>query len=78
MSNMSYCRFHNTKIDMQDCLYAIEERENLSDREYRAARSMFLSILEFFIEADIIEDYDDDALYELLDECNREGGEYYE
>lgn len=24
---MSYCRFENTAKDMQDCVYAIEERE---------------------------------------------------
>ena len=25
MSNMSYCRFHNTAQDLQDCVYAIQE-----------------------------------------------------
>jgi len=27
MPNMSYCRFENTAKDMQDCIYAIEERD---------------------------------------------------
>jgi len=27
MPNMSYCRFENTAKDMQDCVYAIEERD---------------------------------------------------
>ena len=35
---MSYCRFENTVKDMQDCIYAIEERDvyDLSDYEVRA------------------------------------------
>jgi hypothetical protein len=27
MANMSYCRFHNTKQDLQDCIQAIENGE---------------------------------------------------
>lgn len=47
MSNMSYCRFHNTNLDLQDCNYALEEALNenqgmaLSDMELRAARQMY-------------------------------------
>jgi|21_taG_2_1085346.scaffolds.fasta_scaffold00245_34 endonuclease III-like uncharacterized protein len=35
MSNMSYCRFHNTNLDLQDCIDAIEEMnyENIEDVE---------------------------------------------
>ena len=25
MANMSYCRFHNTRLDLQDCLDAISD-----------------------------------------------------
>lgn len=25
MSNMSYCRYHNTLIDLRDCYYALQE-----------------------------------------------------
>jgi hypothetical protein len=33
MSNMSYCRFQNTSIDLQDCLYAMEEEESFADMD---------------------------------------------
>ena len=35
---MSYCRFENTAKDMQDCIYAIEERDvyELSNYEVNA------------------------------------------
>src|SRR5882672_3818128 len=41
--NMSYCRFHNTLLDLRDCFYALEELEDrgnsepLSDEENAAA-----------------------------------------
>ena len=40
MPNMSYCRFENTVLDMNDCLNAIEYREvnNLSNYELRALK----------------------------------------
>lgn len=28
--NMSYCRFHNTTIDLDDCLNVLEEQDDLS------------------------------------------------
>lgn len=32
MSNMSYCRFHNTNQDFADCIHALEDmRENFID-----------------------------------------------
>ncbi len=38
MGNMSYCRFHNTEIDLDDCVGAIEngEIDELSENEIRA------------------------------------------
>jgi hypothetical protein len=44
MPNMSYCRFENTAKDMQDCVYAIEERDvyEFSNHEL----SGFKSVLE--------------------------------
>lgn len=53
MSNMSYCRFHNTNMDLQDCNYALEEALNenqgmgLSDMELRAAREMYERCREY-------------------------------
>ena len=52
---MSYCRFENTAKDMQDCIYAIEEREvyDFSDYELRAFK-------EFYELAQEIVDMEDD------------------
>ena len=27
MANMSYCRFHNTRLDMNDCIEALKRAE---------------------------------------------------
>lgn len=35
MSNMSYCRFRNTKNDLRDCLNALTDND-LSREEHRA------------------------------------------
>jgi len=39
---MSYCRFENTAKDMQDCVYAIEERDvyEFSDYEFRGFKQV--------------------------------------
>ena len=47
MSNMSYCRFHNTNIDMQDCIEALTERDISSQEEKRSAKNLLISILDF-------------------------------
>ena len=33
MANMSYCRFHNTRLDLQDCLDAISDCASTSAHE---------------------------------------------
>lgn len=66
MSNMSYCRFQNTRNDMEDCLYALETESSLSQEESAAGTYMFLRVLRFFQEHEIIEAYDKDALTDLL------------
>ena len=42
MGNMSYCRFKNTSMDLQDCLEAIENKEldNLVDYEYEGIQDI--------------------------------------
>lgn len=47
MANMSYCRFQNTVIDLQDCYDALEEMgddeemiEDLSSEELRAKKKL--------------------------------------
>ena len=43
MPNMSYCRFENTAKDMQDCIYAIEERDvyEFSDYELSGFKEVY-------------------------------------
>lgn len=52
MSNMSYCRFQNTRNDFQDCRYAMEEileggEEPLSGEELEAAKQLLDDAVEF-------------------------------
>ena len=50
MSNMSYCRFQNTALDLRDCLENMDDDE-LSDDEKRSRRSIITMACE------IAEDY---------------------
>lgn len=36
MSNMSYCRFSNTSLDLRDCVDAMDEAYTLSDMDLSA------------------------------------------
>ena len=38
--NMSYCRFQNTLVDLQDCYYNIQDVEDMSNEELRARRRL--------------------------------------
>lgn len=58
MSNMSYCRFRNTRNDLNDCLEALRNGEELSEEEARACKWMFEEIIDFLLEEGIIEDED--------------------
>lgn len=52
MANMSYCRYHNTRIDLEDCVNALENSmehkgsyfdedfDEISQEEIRAAKGM--------------------------------------
>lgn len=42
MSNMSYCRFTNTRTDLNDCLDALRRDERMSGMEVQAGRNMFV------------------------------------
>lgn len=67
MSNMSYCRFTNTRSDLNDCLDAIREDKRLSDVEAKAGRWMFEDFLSFCREYGIIDSYDEETLRALFD-----------
>ena len=74
MANMSYCRFHNTNMDLRDCLEALEDGSELSTDEFVACKNMFRKFIDFCYDEGIIEDEDgelDDRLEEFFDGLNR-------
>lgn len=71
MSNMNYCRFHNTQIDIQECIEALIDREISSNEEKRAAKNMLINFLDFCIDEEIIEEYDEEKIKEIINECER-------
>lgn len=66
MSNMSYCRFTNTRTDLNDCLDSLRRDERLSEMEVRAGRNMFMEFLTFCRDYDIIDDYDGELVRDLF------------
>lgn len=64
--NMSYCRFTNTRTDLNDCLDSIRRGEHPSGFEVRAGKQMFQEFLAFCRDYDIIDGYDSDTLDELF------------
>lgn len=70
MANMGYCRFHNTRADLEDCLEALNENRTLSNEEFKACKQMFGMFIDFLYDEDIIEDEDgelDERLEEFFD-----------
>lgn len=68
MANMSYCRFRNTRADLEDCLDSLRALNDLSEEETRAGKNMFDDFLYFCRDVGIIADYDRDAIMDLFDE----------
>ena len=65
MSNMSYCRFHNTLQDLMDCADHIADND-LSDDENRARKRLIK--LAYQIAMDFVNDdleLDEEAIEEL-------------
>lgn len=62
MANMSYCRFHNTVIDLEDCINTLEgynegELKDLSIDEKKALKKMLTEQLSRLNEVkEIIDD----------------------
>lgn len=48
MANMGYCRFHNTLIDFEDCVMALNGFDSLSDAERKYALRMIELAGEMF------------------------------
>ena len=72
MSNMSYCRFENTVIDLRDCKLALEEMINnpceensLNKREEDAAKELLILCVDIVT---LICDQSNDLEIDDLDE----------
>lgn len=74
MSNMSYCKFHNTMMDLDNCMEALEYRDEMSEDEFRSCKKMFRRFIDFCLDEGIIEDDGelDDRLGEFFDSLNKE------
>ena len=69
--NMSYCRFHNTRIAVDDCLSALSDwEEKLSEEEIEKGKKLFRNFLEYCAEANIIDGYDDEMIDAIFNEKN--------
>lgn len=75
MANMSYCRFNNTRLDMLDCISAIQEGQHISEGEKRYAQVMFEEIATFMFECGAIDSYDDQAMNDIIYNCEEYYGE---
>lgn len=68
MANMSYCRFHNTRMDMEDCIDALRDAEQgieeISDSEINSCKRMFNNIMEYLDKQGILDGIDWDAYEE--------------
>ena len=66
---MSYCRFQNTAIDLDDCLEAMqyEGLSELSQREGEAFVNLVMMAKEI---AKMYEEYDEHELTELVNNAN--------
>lgn len=50
MSNMSYCRFHNTELDLRDCYYNLTD-EDLSESEEQSRKNIIQLCIDILAEA---------------------------
>lgn len=77
MANMSYCRFNNTKMDLDDCLDALREGATLSNEEFRKCKQMFKNIISFLEDEGVIEDDGelDERMEEFFETIDVEGGD---
>lgn len=69
---MSYCRFQNTRSDMEDCLDALREEKRLGSDEARAGRWMLDDILSYCRDAGIIDSYDGQMLEAVFERLVKE------
>ena len=58
MSNMGYCRFRNTREDLQDCFENIDD--SLENKDEARARIKLVKICEKIVNAVDLEDLEED------------------
>ncbi len=68
MSNMNYCRFHNTLIDLLECIEAMENQEKISADERIKAKKLLITFLEFAEDNSIIESYNTTNVNDIIDD----------
>lgn len=64
MSNMSYCRFHNTSLDLEECLAVVlnryyddgDEYSAVSDEECERFKIMVHQIADFFNDLELLDE----------------------
>lgn len=64
MINMSYCRFHNTNLALEECLEDLVNGQPLSEDELYECKSLFENVVDF-LDGEFIE-IDRDAFNEWL------------
>ncbi len=67
MVNMSYCRFHNTNLALNECIDALVENENVSEEELKSGKIMFTNFCTFLLENGMIEDFNQDTIEDFFD-----------
>ena len=74
MSNMSYCRFRSTLLDLRDCLSALENGDELSKPEYESCVAMFNLFVGFLIDNGIVDEDNEleERLQDFFESINRE------
>lgn len=78
MANMSYCRFQNTRQDLDECIEAIRDGDEISREESRAGKRMFQSFLGLCQDYGIIEDFDVEAVFDLFNGMIEKEDENYD
>lgn len=66
MANMDYCRFCNTRLDVEDCLDSLREEKLMSSDEANAGRWMFEDILEYCRDNGIIDSFDSEMIQAIF------------
>ena len=78
MANMSYCRFHNTLSDLNDCESALDsfinnDENTISSEEERSNAKKLIKLCAYIAENFTAEDIDEYAKHQDKEAENEEG-----